>query len=140
MLKAGYSFSILRALVLLIFVLGFLTNYSCGKRTTKSLTIDPTINNSEQTMQTQIADDIKSKTFRNPDSTWGFTIYVNGRIYIHQQTISASKTISGFLTENDADKTSELVVKKIKNHISPETVSDKELDSLGITIIKKSAK
>jgi hypothetical protein len=140
MLKAGYSSSILRVFVLFVFVLIFLTNYSCGNKTTKSITKDPILYNSEKEMQEQIAEDIKAKTFRNSDSTWGFTIYVNGRIYIHQQAMTGSKSISGFLIESDADKTSELVVKKIKNHISPETVSEKELDSLGITVNKKSSK
>ena len=87
--------------------------------------------------QETFPDDIKSKAFRNSDSTWGYTIYVNGRIYIHQQGITTQGPTSGFRTEADAVKTSELVVRKIKNHIAPETVSEKELDSLGIHITKK---
>jgi hypothetical protein len=112
-------------------------SYSCSSKSARKPVKPASLNEAGMSQQESFPDDIKSKAFRNSDSTWGYTIYVNGRIYIHQQVITTLYPTSGFHTEADAVKTSGLVVRKIKNHIAPETVSVKELDSLGIHITKK---
>jgi hypothetical protein len=124
----------------LLFFIFILTSNSCGTKSSRASDKSASITTANVSPTGPFPDDIKSKPFRNSDSTWGFTIYVNGKIYIHQQVISVPGSTSGFLTEEDAAKTSDLVIRKIKNHVSPETVSEKELDSIGIHLTKKKIK
>lgn len=119
------------ALLLLLFFL-LLSNSACGNRTKRSLENGTSVNIPEKINTDDYLDDIKARAFRNSDSTWGFTIYMNGKIYIHQPVMPGSKYTSGFQSEKDASKVAGLVVKKIKNHIAPEMVNENELDSLGI--------
>ena len=131
---------LIRSALKLFFITIILLSYSCGTKSSRAVDNSASVSSADVSPKGPFPDDIKSKPFRNSDSTWGFTIYVNGKIYIHQQAISVRGSTSGFRTEEDASKTSELFIRKIKNHISPETVSVKELDSLGIHVTKKKTK
>ncbi|MBA4321202.1 MAG: hypothetical protein C0408_00145 [Odoribacter sp.] len=110
----------------------FLVNPACGNKNIKQLKNGTSGNAPEKIETVGYPDDIKAKPFQNSDSTWGFTIYINGKIYIHQQVIPGTGSVTGFQSKKDAAKTAELVIKKIKNHVSPESVNGNELDSLGI--------
>ena len=131
---------LIRFALKLFFISLILTSYSCGTKSSRAADNSASVSSANVSPRGPFPDDIKSKPFRNSDSTWGFTIYVNGKIYIHQQSIPVAGSESGFQTELDATKTSELIIKKIKNHITPESVSEKELDSLGIHGTKKMTK
>lgn len=71
------------------------------------------------------------KTIKN-DIGWGYDIYMNGSMYVHQPHIPAISGNKGFRSEADAKRTAELVIHKIKNNIIPPSLSVKELDSLGV--------
>lgn len=131
---------LIRSALKLFFITIILISYSCGTKSSRAADNSASVSTVDVSSKGPFPNDIKSKPFRNSDSTWGFTIYVNGNIYIHQQAIPVTGSKSGFLTEQDASKTSGLIIKKIKNHISPESVSEKELDSLGIHGTKKKTK
>jgi hypothetical protein len=131
-------FTVLRFLkystLLLMLLLISFSNFACGKKSSKAMNIKTSGNVPDKVVTEEYPDDIKVKQFRNPDSTWGFTVYLNGKIYIHQQAVPGVQPASGFKSEQDAGKVSELIVKKIKNHSTSETVNQKELDSLGVII------
>jgi hypothetical protein len=80
----------------------------------------------------QYPDNIKVRSYQNADSSWGFAIFLNGKLYIHQQVMPGIESITGFRTEKDAVKVAELVAGKIRKHITPAVVSKEEIDSLGI--------
>ena len=63
---------------------------------------------------------------------WGYDIYVNGKIFIHQPMIPALQGIKEFETEVKARKVAEFVADKIRRNILPPTISLHELDSLGV--------
>jgi len=65
-------------------------------------------------------------------SGYGYDILINGKLYIHQPYIPAINGSAGFLSEDDARKTSEYVAEKFKNTHSLPAVSKQELDSLEI--------
>jgi len=65
-------------------------------------------------------------------SGFGYDIYVNNRLAIHQPNIPAVNGNMGFKTKEDAQKAGELAAYKISNNIMPPAVSVQELDSLGI--------
>ena len=63
---------------------------------------------------------------------FGYDIYINGTMYIHQYNIPALPGNNGFKTKEAAQKAGELVAYKVKNNIMPPTVSVEELDSIGV--------
>lgn len=63
---------------------------------------------------------------------WGYDIYVDGTMYIHQPHIPAVPGNKGFKTEEDAQKTAGLVIYKLSIGISPPSITPDELDSLGV--------
>ncbi|HKR05798.1 MAG TPA: DUF4907 domain-containing protein [Bacteroidia bacterium] len=63
---------------------------------------------------------------------FGYDIYMYRSLYVHQPAIPAINGNRGFDNEEDARKTAELVVYKLKNNIMPPSVKVEELDSLGV--------
>jgi hypothetical protein len=65
-------------------------------------------------------------------NTYGYDIYVNGRVLIHQLTIPGLPGNLGFRRKKDAEKVAGLVIHKLEQHVMPPAVSRAELDSLHI--------
>jgi len=65
-------------------------------------------------------------------NTFGYDIYVNGAVIIHQPSRPGLPGNSGFTSEEDAMKVAELVIKKIRNNEMPPTVTIEELRMLGV--------
>jgi Domain of unknown function (DUF4907) len=65
---------------------------------------------------------------------YGYDIYVNGRLRIHQPTIPGQPGNAGFTKREDAKKVALLVIDKINKGIMPPTVTQDELKNLGIAI------
>lgn len=63
---------------------------------------------------------------------FGYDIKIDGKMNIHQPNIPGLPGNDGFTTEDKAKKTGEFVAYKIRNNIMPPSVSEKELDSLGV--------
>jgi len=62
---------------------------------------------------------------------WGYDIYTNDSLYIHQEYMPAIDGRKGFETEEEANKIGKLVMTKLKYNKFP-MISLKELDSCGI--------
>ena len=80
---------------------------------------------------------ITVKTFVVNDSTrkktgWGYDLYIDGKRTIHQPLIPAVPGTDAFVTEEDAKKTGELAIKKMKQTGTFPTITIHDLDSLGI--------
>lgn len=65
---------------------------------------------------------------------WGYDVYVNGKMKVHQPHIPVLSGVNGFKSQRDAEKVGELVKKKIQKGQIPPTISRKELDSLKIVL------
>jgi hypothetical protein len=86
-------------------------------------------NNDVLTIRVFNNDTIKSK----PGAAgFGYDIYRNDAVYIHQPNIPAVPGNNGFSTVEDARKTASLMIYKIENNIMPPSISTQELDSLGV--------
>ena len=79
----------------------------------------------------QKKDSITNKTYKT-DNGWGYDIYIKDKKYIQQQNIPAINGNKPFKTKEDAEKTAELVITKIKKNIMPPSITPTELDSLGV--------
>ena len=71
------------------------------------------------------------KIISSPNSTWGYDIFKDGSMCIHQNSIPGVAGINGFTTKNKAEKVAQLVVKKIQNGEMPPTVSQEEMKAVG---------
>ncbi len=64
---------------------------------------------------------------------WGYSISEKGKRIIDQQTIPGVPGNQGFGTSEDAQKVAELVIEKLEKGAFPPTVSEEELQKLGIS-------
>lgn len=68
---------------------------------------------------------------------FGYDIYRNGTLFIHQPTVPALAGNKGFSSVAGAQKTGSLVMYKIRKGLLPPSVSKQEVDSLGVGAITK---
>jgi hypothetical protein len=80
---------------------------------------------------------VKYRSFQNPDSTWGYTIFVNSRPYLHYTRIPLMKNASGFMTKKDADMVAAVIVKMIQNGDMEPKLSKSIKDSLELKMQMK---
>lgn len=72
------------------------------------------------------------KTIDAPNKTFGYDIYDNDKLMIHQPSIPAIPGKDGFKTRASAEKIAQLVISKIKKGEMPPTVSPEELKNLQV--------
>jgi predicted glutamine amidotransferase len=75
---------------------------------------------------------LKTETFQTK-SGWGYSIAYKNKVIIKQSIIPVINDTKSFSTESDALKVADLVVKKLKQNISP-TVTKNELILLKIKL------
>jgi hypothetical protein len=73
---------------------------------------------------------VKFRLFQNLDSTWGYTIFVNSRPYLHYTRIPFTKTGSGFSSKEDAEIVAGQIVKMIQNGNMAPKLDKRTIDSL----------
>lgn len=120
-MKKGVFFTI----IILITILGFPMVYLSSS----SRTIDKQKNENEIHGMNNAT--VTFNTFKAA-SGWGYDIFINGKLYIHQPNIPAVSGNKGFLKEENAAKIAELVIEKLKNNIFPPSVGLSELESLQV--------
>ena len=64
---------------------------------------------------------------------WGYDIYKDNQLLVHQPNIPAIEGNRGFSSEQKAISVANLAIKKLRNGIMPPTISIEELDSLKVT-------
>jgi hypothetical protein len=67
------------------------------------------------------------------NKTFGYDIYADGRIMIHQPSVPAFPGNEGFTTKAGAVKIAQLAMSKIKNGEMPPTVTIEEMKKLKVT-------
>lgn len=76
------------------------------------------------------------QTFKNAPGEgpegYGFDIYQNGKVLIHQNAIPAIQGNKAFVSEEEAKALGSLMLYKISNGIMPPTISIEDLDSMGV--------
>lgn len=71
------------------------------------------------------------KTFQTEEIKWGYYVLKSGKTIIKQDVIPAIPKNVSFLSKDDAEKTSHLVLSKLKNGNNP-TISIPELEQMKI--------
>ena len=72
------------------------------------------------------------KIISSVNKTWGYDIYNNGKLFIHQPSIPALPGNTGFKAKSDAEKVAQLVISKVKKGEMPPTVSIEEMKKLNV--------
>lgn len=77
---------------------------------------------------------VEIKTFSNDAKLGGFgyDVYLDQKLYVHQPHIPAIAGNKGFSSPENAKRTGEFVAFKIRHNIMPPSLSPDELDSLGV--------
>ena len=86
----------------------------------------------EENINPYLDAEIKAVIIPAENNTFGYDIYVHGSVMVHQPSRPGLSGNTGFATEEDAIKVSELVIKKICNNELPPTVTIGELQELGV--------
>ena len=67
-----------------------------------------------------------------PKHTYGYDVFADGRLMIHQTSVPALPSNEGFQTKEDATKVALLVIAKIKKGEMPPTISIDEMKHLKV--------
>src|SRR3954451_7973660 len=81
----------------------------------------------------QVATGYKNITYQlvpSENKTWGYDIYINGKLFIHQPSVPALPGNAGFTTKTAAEKIAKKVIEKIRKGENPPTISIDELKQL----------
>jgi hypothetical protein len=73
---------------------------------------------------------ITYKIIAGAANTWGYDIYMDGKLAIHQASRPGMPGNTGFATQKQATAVAKLVVKKIQNGEMPPAVSAEEMKAL----------
>lgn len=115
----------------IFFLFSFLLIASCTQNESKSSDTTSEIDHEEAGTKVK-PEEYNVISIQNPDQSWGYQIMKDGKIIIDQKHIPAIQGNLGFRTMEDAEKTGNFIVNKIKNGGFPPTISTEELDSLGV--------
>jgi hypothetical protein len=67
-----------------------------------------------------------------PETGWGYQILEDGKLAIDQKHIPVIQGYRGFESKSKAEKTGKFIVSKMEKGIFPPTLTQAELDSLGV--------
>ena len=111
----------------------FIVMLSCTKRDKPADSITNQTD-TNKTVPANLGLQLEVKIYSNESDLkgWGYDIYNDGQIYIHQPNIPAIPGNRGFSSQQHAKTIGEFAVYKIRNNIMPPTISVEELDSLGV--------
>lgn len=68
------------------------------------------------------------------DGGWGYDLYIDSTMYIHQVHIPAVNGLVPFTSESDAAQVAEIAVKKMEEGVVPPTITMDELNAVGIVM------
>lgn len=91
-------------------------------------------NNSRPKPTAAITEPVYCKIIPGIQGTFGYDIFVAGKMFIHQPDIPCLTGKEGFQQKADAEKVAQLVIAKIRKGIMPPAVTKTEMRGLGIPI------
>lgn len=72
------------------------------------------------------------KVISSVNHTWGYDIYRNNKVIIHQPCIPGIAGNQGFKKKSDAKKVAKLVIEKLNQGMMPPTITILELQNLKV--------
>jgi hypothetical protein len=75
-----------------------------------------------------------TRIFQTELDQFGYDIYKDSVLVIHQPIIPGAQGNKGFASKEDANKTAKLIIYKLDHGIMPPSITVKELDSLKVAV------
>jgi hypothetical protein len=124
---------------LTIFIILLTTaTFSCGKKEKESV--------AEQSAQQTTAEDSVSamppdsvaippaaytyQIIPAPENTFGYDVYKDAKLFIHQPHIPGMPGVKGFAKEEQAKKAAELMIEKMNKGVVPPTLTEEEIGEI----------
>lgn len=74
-----------------------------------------------------------ARVFKTEKADFGYDIYQDSTLVIHQPIIPSVSGNSGFMSEGEAKKVAELMIDKLNNGVMPPSVTVEEMEKLNIS-------
>lgn len=84
----------------------------------------------QQTHEEPIKANYTFQIIASPNQTWGYDIYRNNQLTIHQPSVPGLPGNQGFKTKEDAEKVAGLVIRKMKKGEMPPTITRDEIETV----------
>jgi hypothetical protein len=75
-------------------------------------------------------DKLTYEVIASPNNTWGYDIYRNGKLFVHQPNVPGQVGNEGFKTKSATEAVAKEVISKIKRGEMPPTITIDELKKL----------
>jgi len=80
----------------------------------------------------ELADKLTYQVIPSENNTWGYDVYRNNKLFVHQLAIPGVAGTAGFKTKTAAEAVAKLVIEKIKKGEIPPGVTREELKKLKV--------
>jgi len=120
------------SIIMIVFLFACQNNQGKKENESKKDSISTTEKTFQAPLEIKTEKNIDIRTYKNETQGWGYDIYKNGRLFIHQPHIPAVSGNEGFHSEQDAEKTAAYVCYKMEQTQSLPSLSINELDSHGV--------
>ena len=116
----------------LIYVALFcLVLFACGKKEKESVADQPTppVTAADSTVIAPTSS-YSYQIIAAPEHTFGYDVFKDSALFIHQPHIPGMPGVKGFLKEEQATKAATLMIEKMKNGVVPPTLSEEEVNAI----------
>ena len=104
----------------------------CFSITTSLFAQSVPTNNQDKFPQAKASAKLSYKIINTDSGTFGYDVYIDNRLVIHQNTIPALPGNKGFATKVNAEKVARLVISKIVAGETPPIIRIEELKTLNV--------
>lgn len=113
--------------VLMVVLLG------CGQKEKESVTApatQPTVPTDSVAPSPAPASEYTYQLIAAPENTFGYDVFKDQTLFIHQPHIPGMPGVKGFAREEQAKKAAELMIEKMNKGIVPPTLSEDEINTI----------
>lgn len=119
--------------LILIFILSLSCNSDLERNTVNAIThSSSTAHETRKILKGKDTGNLTYRIIETVGNTFGYDIYRDGQLLIHQPQRPALSGKSGFDTREDAEKVARLVIRKIQKGVMPPTVEIDEMKQLRV--------
>ncbi|MGC3943121.1 MAG: DUF4907 domain-containing protein [Chryseolinea sp.] len=103
--------------------------FGCGKqeKETAAEQSAPIPSSADSAAVTTAPANFRYQIIEAPEKTFGYDVYRDEALFIHQPHIPGMAGVKGFESEDQAKKAAELMIEKMKNGEVPPTLSEEEI-------------
>lgn len=103
--------------------------FGCGKPEKETAAEQPAVQDAaaDSASVATTPSNFRYQIIEAPEKTFGYDVYRDEALFIHQPHIPGVPGVKGFAKEEQAVKAAELMITKMKNGVVPPTLSEEEI-------------